>query len=83
MFGNKILRVFLISCLLAYLFCVEDVSAAPITNSIESTTQIKKSSRIVKKVAVTSLILQPIRMTVDPGPQSTKINRWFQGWIEI
>ena len=75
MFGNKILRVFLISCLLAYLFCVEDVSAAPITNSIESTTQIKESSRRVRKAAVTSLIFQPIRATVDPGQQSTNINR--------
>ena len=74
MFGKKIMRVFLISCLLAYLFCVEDVSAAPIRYSIKSTASSQMTSKSVKTKAVEKTVVPFLRMTTEPGMQSTNIN---------
>ena len=74
MFGKDIVRVFLISCLLAHLLCVENASAVTITRFMKSTASSQMTTKSVLTKAIGKTLMTHLRITTEPGMQSTNIN---------
>ncbi len=74
MFGKEIARVFLISCLIAHLLCVENASAVTITRFMKSTASTRITTKSVLTKAAEKTITSHLRITTEPRMKITNIN---------